>query len=251
MRFKLTIAYDGTEFHGWQKQEPPGLEPLRTVAGVIEDVLRRTLGQPIILSGASRTDAGVHALGQVGQFDAESRIPVERMAEAITSRLPRDIEVRSAEVVSPDFNAITQAISKQYRYRIWNTPLRPLTLRHVVNHCPHPLDVARMRDAGRRLVGTHDFAGFAAAHHGRISTVRTIHRCDVEVCEPEIRLIVEGNGFLYNMVRIIAGTLIDVGRGRLEPAVVDEAIRTGNRRLVGPTMPPGGLCLQWIRYGDP
>lgn len=297
-RYKLTIAYDGSGFHGWQRQaDLPGSDgqggrPLRTVAGVMEEALREVMRQPVRLVGASRTDAGVHALGQVAHFDAATRIPIERMALALNSRLPDEIDVRHAEVVSPDFDAISGATWKQYRYRLFNTWRRPLDRRHHVYHCWTPLDIERMRDAAALFVGTHDFAGFAAADHGRTTTVRTVFHCGVErarglglpVCDdggpgragvdaagprdagavppaalsgqfavgdpdaPEVHIVVQGNGFLYNMVRIIAGTLVEIGRGRLDPSIVRQVLVSKDRRLAGPTMPPQGLWLEWIRY---
>jgi tRNA pseudouridine38-40 synthase len=247
-RYKATIAYDGSGFHGWQKQEPPGLEPLRTVQGVVEATLIRLLGQPVNLIGASRTDAGVHANGQVAQFDADTPIPIERLADAINSRLPDDAEVRYVEPAPPGFHVISDVMSKQYRYRLFNTTHRPLWLRHVVYHCWVPLDTDHMAEAAGRLEGTHDFAGFAAAGHGRESTVRTVHRCWVEPHPPEVHVLIEGDGFLYNMVRIIAGTLVEVGRGRFEPDVIDRVLTTADRAGAGPTLPPTGLCLEWIRY---
>lgn len=247
-RYKLTIAYDGSAFHGWQKQHPPGKEPLRTVQGVVEDAVLRLVKQPISLIGASRTDAGVHALGQTAQFDAVTPIPVERMAHAINSRLPADIEVRHVELAPPYFDCINDCVTKQYRYRLYNTIQRPLGIRHMVYHYYVPLDVERMNDAASRLVGMHDFEGFASARHGRQSTIRTIHACHIERHEQELHIVVEGDGFLYNMVRILAGTLIEVGRGYFEPGRVDEILRTTDRRLAGPTLPPDGLCLEWIRY---
>ncbi len=247
-RYRLTLAYDGTLFHGWQKQQPPGGTPLRTVAGVVEEALARLLRQPIVLRGASRTDAGVHAVGQAAVFDAASPIPVERMREAINSRLPVDIDVRAVEMVAPGFDFVREVVSKRYRYRLFCRELRPLDRRHYTWHCWVSLEVDRMRDAASRLVGEHDFAGFAAAGHGRETTVRTIHRCEVERAGEELHIVVEGSGFLYNMVRIIAGTLVEVGRGRLDPGVVDEVLATGDRRLAGPTLPPTGLWLEWIGY---
>ncbi|HEX7010655.1 MAG TPA: tRNA pseudouridine(38-40) synthase TruA [Phycisphaeraceae bacterium] len=248
-RYKLTIAYDGTLFHGWQKQHPPGGEPLRTVQGVVEQAIQELLGQKIHLVGASRTDAGVHAMGQVAQFDAASPIPLERMAMAINARLPPDVEVRHVELAPPKFDCINDAVSKQYRYRIWHSEHRPLGLRNLVWHCWTPLDLGRMNDAAQRLVGMHDFAGLAAAGHNRRSTVRTIHHCAVErSTEPQVHIVVQGDGFLYNMVRILAGTLVEVGRGLFEPERVDQILATGDRRLAGPTLPPQGLCLEWIKY---
>ncbi len=273
-RYRLIIAYDGSAFHGWQKQKqklPPDADvetpPLPTVAGTLEPILARLLRQPITLVGASRTDAGVHALGQVAHFDAaDVRVPVERLAEAINSRLPHDIEVRDAALVADDFHATRHALCKQYRYRLWNAARRPLTLRHTVYHCWSPLDVERMNNAARRLVGTHDFEGFSAAGHGRQSTVRTIFDCRVETqpMQPVVapvgestaspsRLVditVQGDGFLYNMVRILAGTLVEVGRGRFQPGQIDHILAAADRRLAGPTLPPQGLCLEWIRYPD-
>lgn len=254
-RYKLTLAYDGSAFHGWQKQHPPGEEPLRTVQGELEAVLVRLLNTPTYmlgLLGASRTDSGVHALGQVAQFDAHCPIPIERLARAINARLPDDLEVRSAEIAPPGFDCIGSVTNKQYRYRVFNAEHKPLWQRNAVYHCfGHTLDVARMQDAAIRLVGTHDVEGFAAAGHGRADTTRTIYDCQcfTEVAYPhEVHITIQGSGFLYNMVRIIAGTLIEVGRGRFEPGQVDQVLETADRRLAGPTLPPQGLCLEWIEY---
>lgn len=249
-RYKLVIAYDGTSFHGWQRQVSADNGELRTVAGAVTAAMQRVLQQPVELVGASRTDTGVHARGQVAHFDATPRIPIDRLSDAINSRLPPDVEVVSAEAVRPEFHAIRDAKSKQYRYRILNSDRRPLERRHVVWHCWWSLDVNRMNDAAHRLIGTHDFAGFANAGHGRTTTVRTIHDCRVRrrAEESEIDIVVVGNGFLYNMVRIIAGTLVDVGRGQLEPSDVDSVLTTPDRRLAGPTLAPQGLCLEWIEY---
>jgi len=247
-RYKLLIAYDGSAFHGWQKQEPPDAPVLRTVQGVIHDALQRLFKQPINLVGASRTDSGVHARGQVAHFEAVSRVPVERMTMAINSRLPDDVEVRQAEVVGSEFDAIRCAVTKQYTYTIHNIDERPLGLRHLVYHYRHALDADVMDAAAKRLVGEHDFEGFSAAGHGRESTVRTIHRCDVKRDGGQVVITIEGNGFLWNMVRIIAGTLIEVGRGRFEPDHIDEILRTADRQLAGPTLPPQGLCLEWIKH---
>lgn len=247
-RYKVTVAYDGTHFHGWQKQQEPGQEPLRTVQGVLEAVLCERLRQPVRPIGASRTDAGVHAEGQVAQFDAATPIPLERLPLAINARLPEDMEVRDARLAPPYFDCINDPLSKRYRYRIWNTARRPLGLRHLVWHCWADLDVERMNDAAQRLVGMHDFAGFAAANHKRQSTIRTIHNCRVEWHDPEAHVIVEGDGFLYNMVRIIAGTLAEVGRGYFDPGHIDRILHEADRRLAGPTLAAQGLCLEWIRY---
>lgn len=250
-RYKLTLAYDGSGFHGWQKQQPPGGLPLRTVQQVVEDALIRLLRQPVVVVGASRTDAGVHAMGQVAQFDADTPIPVDRMLKALRGRLPDDVDAVSLEITAPGFRVINDVTRKQYRYRIWNDPAKPLGCRHMLYHGFVELDIDRMNDAAARLVGEHDFVGMTAANHGRLTTVRTVYRCDVERDPAEPRIVtitVEGSGFLYNMVRIIAGTLFEVGRGRFEPGRVDQVLATGDRALAGPTLGPEGLCLQWIGY---
>lgn len=266
-RYKLTVAYDGSGFHGWQKQQPPDTPWPRTVQGELEQTLMHVLRQPpevLELLGASRTDTGVHALGQVCHFNAATPIPLDRLCRAINARLPPDIEARAVEEVAPGFDAIADAVDKQYRYRVLNAPHRPLGLRHLVYHEWNPMGLGAMRDAAARLPGTHDVAGFAAAAHGRTTTVRTIHACTVEdhPLPPgyatdtsggggrELQVVISGGGFLYHMVRIIAGTLVDVGLGRLQPDVIDDVLRTGDRRLAGPTLPPNGLCLEWIRYSD-
>lgn len=265
-RFKLVVAYDGALFHGWQRQllavpgSPPaigqgvgvasGAVELRTVAGVLESAIARTVRMPVRVVGASRTDAGVHALGQVAHFDAETRIPMQRMAEAINSRLPEDVEVRSCEAVGPGFDAIRGAVMKQYRYRIHLSRRRPLDRRLYVWHCWRELDVARMNQAAAALVGEHDFAAFTAAGHGRTTTVRAVSACEVERSGDEVHIVVRGKGFLYNMVRIIAGTLTEIGRGAMTIDDVRTALSGGDRRRAGPTLPASGLWLEWIRYDE-
>lgn len=246
-RYKLTIAYDGTAFHGWQAQDAP-TGSLRTVQAVVREAIMHTIGQPVHVQGASRTDAGVHALGQVAHFDADTRIPVERLAMALNSRLPEDVEVRDACIVHDTFDATSDAIDKQYRYRLFTSQHRPLWLRSVVYHCWTPLSIEAMRAAAALLVGEHDFAAFAAAGHNRVSTVRRVHACTVEPADQELHIVVSGSGFLYNMVRIIAGTLVEVGRGRFEPGRILTMLAEARRELAGPTLGPQGLCLEWIKY---
>lgn len=247
-RYRLTLAYDGAQFHGWQRQTTPQGQVLRTVQGVVEQALQRLCGQPIHVIGASRTDAGVHARGQVAHFDAVCRVPVENLAHALTGRVPRDVDILDARIAPPDFHAIRDAKRKEYRYTIHNTRRRPLWLRTRALHFWEPLDERRMNDAAARLVGEHDFAGFASAGHGRESTVRTIHACSVERIDQTVTIIVQGNGFLYNMVRILGGTLVEIGRGHCNPERIDQALASGNRADAGPTLPAEGLCLEWIQY---
>ena len=255
-RYKLTLAYDGSAFFGWQKQEPPDAEPLSTVQGELESVLVRLLGTPkteLHLMGASRTDSGVHALGQTAMFDANCSIPLDRMALAINARLPDDMEVRKCELAPAGFDVIGDVTNKQYRYRIFNAQHKPLWVRNAVYHFyKAEIDPQKMNDAAQRLIGTHDIEGFAAAGHGRENTVRSIYDCMVfvdPVYPDEIHMTIQGSGFLYNSVRIIAGTLLEVGRGRFTPSHIDEILKTADRRIAGPTLPPQGLCLEWVRYG--
>jgi len=268
MRYRLTIAYDGTRYHGWQEQlGPDGSPRVPTVQTAVRQALQHIARQPVALRGASRTDTGVHALGQVAHFDADRlTVPIDRLPRAINSRLPGDIEVRDAAIVDQAFDAVSGARDKQYRYRLWNSERRPLTYRHTVYHCWTPLNVEVMREAASALVGEHDFAAFTNAGHGRISTVRTLHACAVErhpltgsaggearaaPGHAELHIVVRGNGFLYNMVRIIAGTLVEAGRGRFDADHARRLLADGDRRRAGPTLPPQGLCLEWIRYDTP
>lgn len=248
----MTIAYDGSTFHGWQKQKAtcgePDVIPVRTVASVVEHALVQVLKQPVEVVGASRTDAGVHAQGQVAHFDAASRVPEDRLAAAINSRLPNDVEVLNVEPAQPDFNAIRSAVCKQYRYRIFNSAHRPLGLRHLVWHCWRTLELERMQEAATRLVGRYDYRGFSVVDQKRATTVRTIFSCEVARDDPELQIIVQGDGFLYHMVRVIAGTLVEVGRGRFAAEVIDRILASQDRSLAGPTLPASGLCLEWIKY---
>jgi len=254
-RYKLTIAYDGTDFHGWQRQEPEGREPLRTVQGVLQEAVTDLLRQKVDVVGASRTDSGVHAVGQVAAFTADVRVPLGRLAAAITARLPRDVQVLRAELAADDFNPIGGARSKCYRYTVEHTSHphhpRPLFDRNLVFATPYALDVDRMQDAARRLVGTYDCASFAQVDHGRATTVRTVFDCVARSPAPRrIEIEIAASGFLYNMVRIVAGTLVEVGRGRIEPDAMAAIIAARDRRAAGPTLPPQGLCLRWIWYGS-
>ena len=303
-RYKLTVAYDGTDFHGWQRQLVPidlasqrtdltdGIAPagartfprwhdsgraeLRTVQSVLQQAVCEVVREPVEVGGASRTDAGVHARGQVAAFTCSGEgiegrgWPPERgtlpLMRAINSRLPEDALVTGVEIVNDGFNPIADCTSKGYSYALHVSPHRALWDRRFVTHCWVPLDVDAMNDAAARIVGRHDFVSFAAAGHGRQSTVRTVMGCtvgrdaaaarrddDVERHDSRewagrVRIDVWGDGFLYNMVRIIAGTLVEVGRGRMSPSRIDEIIEGRDRRLAGPTLPAWGLCLDWIEY---
>lgn len=253
-RHRLLVAYDGTDFHGWQRQIRPDGTELRTVQHALEEAVFTTVRERVPVTGASRTDAGVHAVGQVAAFTSEREISVERLATALTVRLPEDVQVRGAEIVPDDFDPISMATSKCYRYEFaWGRPPEawpPLFDRRTRFHVPVPLDAAAMAAAAPRLVGTHDVRGLAQKHHGRIDTVRTIFDCRVTEPGPRrVRMEITGSGFLYNMVRIIAGTLVEIGKGRMAAERIDEIIATGDRRLAGQTLPPHGLSLRWIHHG--
>ncbi|MCW5764727.1 MAG: tRNA pseudouridine synthase A [Phycisphaeraceae bacterium] len=300
-RYRLTLAYDGTDFCGWQKQEPPieagaharaygddtpridSARPdrvaLRTVQGVVERAVRDVVRQDVELIGASRTDSGVHALGQVAAFTCGPGIdpailpeppgsgwPVERgadrLAAALNSRLPDDVLVRAAALAPDDFDPVGGARAKGYAYTFWVSPARPLWSRRRVHHLWHPrgLDADAMNAAAAVLVGEHDFAAFAAAGHGRLSTVRTVFECRVESSAPPaddapggqparlVTIRVSGNGFLWNMVRIIAGSLMQVGLGQRSADDLRRALESRDRAQAGPTAPARGLCLEWINY---
>jgi len=243
---KLILAYDGGEFHGWQRQT----SGLRTVQGEVEAVLQRILRHPLSLHGASRTDTGVHARGQVASVITTSPIPAENLARAIGHHLPRDIALAHVCVRPLGFHASRDACGKLYRYRIFNSIRRPTeTLaERFVWHVWYPLDVDAMQAAADRLVGTHDFVSFATAGSPRRTTVRTIRRMEVARRGLEVRIDVEGDGFLYNQVRNMVGTLVEIGRGRWEPGIISEILAARDRSRAAPTAPPQGLCLQWVRY---
>ena len=244
---KLTIAYDGSDYHGWQIQ--PGFT---TVQGVITEALRSLLGPKARVCGASRTDAGVHALGQVGVIQIDSPIPTENLAQAISDRLPQSIAIVKAEDVPMGFDVIGDVTSKRYVYTIYCGPVRPVLRLRYCWHIPARLDVQAMNEAAGRLIGRKDFKSFAAAADHRTDTVRTILRCDVTDSPMDegrvIQVGAEGDGFLYNMVRNIVGTLVEVGVGRWGPEKIAEIIEARDRRAAGPIAPPNGLCLMWIQY---
>ena len=242
-RIHLIVEYDGTNYAGWQRQANA-----MTVQEKLEAAIFRLTGETVNVSGASRTDAGVHALGQSAHFDTESRIPADKFSFALNTMLPPDIRVTKSEEVSPEFHSRFSGRGKRYRYLIHAAPhasaLGRLTHAHVI----YPLDVEKMRAEAADLIGTHDFAAFAASGSVVKDTVRTIWRTEIRRDGPEIELIVEGSGFLYNMVRIIAGTLIGVGSGKLAPGAFRRAIESGNRLDLGVTAPAHGLTLMEVFY---
>lgn len=240
---KLTLEYDGTDYSGFQRQ-PNGI----TIQEVLEDVIRDITGEAVRIVGAGRTDAGVHARGQVVNFTSATRIPVERLPYAINSRLPQDIVITSAEEVPPDFHARFSARGKVYRYTIENRPFpSPFAARYAY-HWASPLDLQAMAAGAAHLVGRHDFAAFRAVGGAARTSVRTVHRLEVSREADLIHLTVEAGGFLYNMVRIIAGTLLEVGQGKLSPEDVARIRDSRDRAQAGKTLPGRGLCLLEVKY---
>jgi tRNA pseudouridine38-40 synthase len=240
---KLTITYDGSEYHGWQIQ--PGF---KTIQGLLTEALRDLLGNRARICGASRTDAGVSALGQVGLIQIDSPVPTQNLARAITDRLPPDIAVTEAEEVPPGFDVIGAVKNKLYRYTIFTGQVRPvLQIRHCW-HVPAKLDTRAIAEAAGLLVGKKDFKSFASAADKREDTVRTVFRCDVISRADWIYIDVEGDGFLYNMVRNIVGTLVEVGTGKWKPEKINEILGAKNRTAAGPIAPAAGLCLMRVEY---
>ena len=245
MRIKLTIEYDGTAYAGWQRQENA-----LAVQQVIEEALTKLTRARVVIAGASRTDAGVHALGQTAHFDTESRIPPDKYAFALNTMLPADIRIRKSEAVSEDFHARFSNKGKRYRYLIYQSPHAGALNWNTHAHVIYPLDDEKMRRELTALIGTHDFAAFAASGSVVKDTVRTIYSASLTRRGDELELLVEGSGFLYNMVRIIAGTLISVGAGRLEEGAFARAIQSGNRLDLGVTAPAHGLTLMEVYYRE-
>lgn len=253
-RILLTVAYDGTDFHGFAAQQG-----VRTVEGELARALAEATGEQPEITGASRTDTGVHAYGNLACFDTASTIPAERFAQALDQYLPEDVRVIASEEVSPDFHPRKTGWSKTYEYRILNTPRPDPLLRRTTCHYRSALDVAAMNAAAQHLVGTHDFTSFCSVHSLSPTRERTIYECSVSA-EPAglplptpgalpltpgalITIRVTGSGFLYHMVRIIAGTLLDVGSGRLHPPDIHAILESRNRTRAGKTAEPQGLVL--------
>ena len=245
-RIRLVVEYDGTNYAGWQRQANA-----LAVQQVIEEALSKLTRERIVIHGASRTDAGVHALGQSCHFDTVSRIPAEKFSYAVNTMLPPDIRIRRSEEVSADFHARFSTKGKRYRYLFYDDRHAGALNRFTHAHSIYPLDDRRMQAEADALIGTHDFAAFAASGSVVKDTVRTLWRAEVTRDGHDVRLIVEGNGFLYNMVRIIAGTLRDVGSGKLAPGALQRAIATGDRLDLGVTAPAHGLTLMEVFYELP
>ncbi len=239
--YRIVLAYDGTDFHGWQRQ-PDG----RTVQGILEEAVRRVTQKRVVVHGAGRTDAGVHALGQVASFRGAFKLADEILLRALNAVLPEDVRIFSLDEAPAGFHARKSARSKVYRYRIVHAPqTSPLDRRYVLPW-PYPLDLKAMREAARLFVRTDDFTAFSSNRDR--SPVRTVARSEIRKMGPEIVYTIEAGGFLRYMVRTIVGTLLEVGRGRIPPAQVEEIFRRGDRTLAGPTAAAKGLTLVRVDY---
>lgn len=244
-RIRLLISYDGTNYCGWQVQIN-GI----TVEEVVNKTLTDLLGEPIEVIGASRTDSGVHAVGNVAVFDSDTRIPAEKISFALNQRLPNDIRIQKSDEVPLDWHPRFQESVKTYEYKILNRRF-PDPLKRLYTHFVYmPLDVEQMKQAATYLVGEHDFASFCSAGSQVQSTVRTVYTLEVEKEEDVISIRISGNGFLYNMVRIIVGTLMKVGLGVYPPEHVMEILEAKDRYAAGPKAPACGLTLININYGE-
>ena len=245
-RLKLTLEYDGTAYVGWQRQLNG-----KSVQEVVEHALSELLGAPISTFAAGRTDAGVHALGQVLAFDAPRALPPTAYLRGLSALLPEDIAVVGATEVPADFDPRRDALGKRYRYLLCNRPVRSPLRRRTHWQLFAPVDVRAMDEAARPLLGTHDFSAFRAANCEALTTVRTLRELSILASDEVVQFELEGRAFLKHMVRNIVGTLVEVGRGRQPIPWVAEVLASCDRTRGGPTAPPQGLVLVEVRYGDP
>ncbi len=244
-RIRLIVEYDGARYAGWQRQKNAV-----SVQQRLEEALRKLTNEDICVTGASRTDAGVHALGQNAHFDTDSRIPADKFSFALNTLLPEDIRVSASSEVTARFHARFSASGKEYRYLFYSAPHASALYRNLSAHVIYPLDTALMDRQAQAMLGTHDFAPFAASGSVVRDTVRTIDAVRVRENAPFIEMRVHGNGFLYNMVRILAGTLIAVGSGKLAFGAIERALESRSRLDLGLTAPPQGLTLMRVDYPE-
>jgi tRNA pseudouridine38-40 synthase len=249
MNYRLTLQYDGTDFHGWQMQGE-----LRTVQGELKRVLSLIEGQEVVVHGSGRTDAGVHAEGQVANAHLDREITEERLRAAINGNLPRDVRVLEVAIVEDDFHARYSATGKTYVYRIFNSRVMSPFWNRCALHEARALDIKKMRDASRLFLGEHDWTAFSSAQAETASRVRTVRELDIAEHYDErgrgrlLEISASADGFLRYMVRSIAGTLLAVGRGEIDKETIARVIKTGARSLVGATAPPHGLTLKSVSY---
>ncbi len=241
---KLVLAYDGTRYRGWQRLGSTN----STIQGKLEATLGRLLDEPIEVIGSGRTDAGVHAMGQVASFSCKSAMPTDEMLRKLRMYLPGDVGIVSCEEAQLRFHARYNAKAKTYLYRIWNSPAPCVFIRNQVYRMEAPLNLEAMQEAAQYLLGSHDFRAFCSNKKFNKSTVRTVCQLDVMQVGEEIQVRIRADGFLYNMVRIITGTLIEVGLSRLSPDDIPSILEGENRAMAGYTVPPQGLTLMEVEY---
>ncbi len=241
--FRLLLEYEGTQYHGWQVQ--PGLA---TVQGTLQEALARLAGAPVHVMGAGRTDAGVHALGQVASLRADLRLDPPALSRALNATLPRDIAVREAAEAPPGFDARRDATARTYRYTLLARPQRSALWRNLALHVPRALNLEAMRAAGSCLVGEHDFSAFRAAHCSAPTPVRRVTEARLEREGDLVHFVITADAFLQHMVRIIMGTLLQVGEERLTPGGFQAILESRDRRGAGKTLDPRGLCLVRVHY---
>ncbi len=245
MRILLTLEYDGTNYCGWQRQQNG-----YAVQQAVEEALGKLPGHFSGLTGAGRTDAGVHALGQCAHVDYKGPVPAEKLFLALNGTLPRDVRATASRQVLDSFHARYDALGKTYQYRAWNGPVPSALFRSTAGFVQGKLDAQSMDKAGQKLVGIHDFSAFQSTGRPVKSAVRTVTELSVWREGPFVMIRVSADGFLYNMVRIIAGTLFEIGKGRLEPEVLENAFSRGDRNILGPTAAPEGLVLLRVYYSE-
>lgn len=242
-RIKFIVAYDGTNYHGFAKQNNA-----LTIQEVLEKAIFAITHEEVEVIGAGRTDTGVHAKGQCCVVDSMTQIPVYNLLKAVNSKLPKDIVIKEMIDVTKDFHPRYKAKQKTYRYQIFNgQTLDPFTYKYAYFY-PYPLDVEKMIESAKYIIGTHDFKCFCSAGGGAKTTTRTVYSLDIQKIDELIQINICGNGFLYNMVRIIVGTLIEVGRGQIAPCTMEQIIASLERKKAGPTAPPEGLMMLNIEY---
>lgn len=244
INYKLVISYDGTRYSGWQVQGNTD----RTIQGKLTAVLRKMTGEEIEVHGSGRTDGGVHAIGQVANFKTATEYEPDELRDMLNRYLPEDIVVLSAERVPERFHSRLSAVEKTYRYRIWTDRVPPVFERKYVTVMPEEFNVNAMKQAAGYLLGTHDFTSFCGNRHFKKSAVRTIYEIRFFQTEHELAIEVSGNGFLQNMMRILVGTLAEVGKGSRRPEDMTDILEGRSRKLAGITMPPQGLCLMSVSY---
>ena len=242
--FKIILQYEGTRYQGWQRQE----STQNTIQGKLERLLSRIAGEPVEIQASGRTDAGVHAYGQTANFHMDTQLSPEALMEQINAYLPEDIGVISIEEVPERFHSRLNAKGKTYRYRVLNSAVPHVFDRRYVYAFPEKLDVEAMRRAARLLCGTHDYRAFTSAKRSRKSTVRTVDAIEIERMGDELWFTFSGNGFLFHMVRILMGTLLEVGTGKRDAEEMTLLLENGRREDAGPLVPACGLCLMEVRY---